>query len=86
MRATVFAACGAMFLLARLAAAQETIFIQPPHFDRSRLAIEGANTFTAEQISKALGTDLDLAIANVKHLPPGDQPRLLVEKTIAGYR
>lgn len=86
MRATVFAAFGAILFLARLAAAQEFGYLPVPVVDRSRLAVEGAKTFTAEQIKDALWTDLDLALAGILPSTAGEKPRLLIEKTIAGYR
>ncbi|HEX5447576.1 MAG TPA: hypothetical protein VFW87_27420 [Pirellulales bacterium] len=85
MRATVFAAFAAMFLLAQQAAGQQPAYVEAKPVDREHLLIEGAKAFTAEQISQVLWTDLDVAYAGQTPWAPGEQQRLLVQKTIAGY-
>lgn len=85
MRATVLAAFAATVLLARFTAAQEAVWSDQPPVDLGHLVIEGAETFTAEQISRALSSDLDVAVAKI--LPvAGGQQRSIVEKAIAGYQ
>lgn len=86
MRATVFAAFGAMFLLARAVAAQPPVYVEAGPVDRHQLLIEGAKTFTPEQISQALWNDLDVVYAGKVPSSPGEQQRLLIEKTMAGYQ
>lgn len=92
MRATVFTAFGSIFFLARLAAAQPPVYAEAGPVDRAHLLIEGAKTFTPEQISQALWNDLDVVQAGIMPWAGGmpwaygEQRRRLVEKTIAGYR
>ncbi len=86
MRATVFAAFAATVVLARFTEAQQPVFSEAPLINRDHLVIDGAETFTAEQISRALWTDLDVALTGITPSSAGEQRRVLVIKTITGYR
>ncbi|MGH7136980.1 MAG: hypothetical protein ACREHD_14665, partial [Pirellulales bacterium] len=57
-----------------------------PHGDPSRLVIEGAKTFSAEEIRTALFNEFDVIDASDKDDPLDTLTALIAAKTVAGYQ
>lgn len=81
--ARLLAACG-LALVGNTAVGQEATV--GPFGDPARLVIHGVQTVPTQEVVKALFDDLDVAYASFPDAPLAEFERLVVEKTIIGFR